>query len=144
VYTVQPPFGRAQWVQPTVWNCEDRCFHPYRSNSSSLLQSIQTLLGFILSSIQWTRRAFFYRAKRLKREANHSPPFNTEFNNAWRYNFTPKYGSWSAQEKLYFSAIIFINMDMTESKVFESSCLYRASMTIKTFYYPKDAQIYNS
>jgi len=24
-----------------------------------------------------------------------------------------------------------------------SSCLYRASMTIKTFYYPTDAQIYN-
>ena len=26
----------------------------------------------------------------------------------------------------------------------ESSCLYRASMTIKTLYYPIDAQIYNS
>jgi len=26
----------------------------------------------------------------------------------------------------------------------ESSCLYRASMTIKTLYYPKYAQIYNS
>jgi len=25
-----------------------------------------------------------------------------------------------------------------------SSCLYRASMTIKTLYYPTDAQIYNS
>ena len=25
-----------------------------------------------------------------------------------------------------------------------SSCLYRASMTIKTVYYPTDAQIYNS
>ena len=26
----------------------------------------------------------------------------------------------------------------------QSSCLYRASMTIKTLYYPTDAQIYNS
>jgi hypothetical protein len=26
----------------------------------------------------------------------------------------------------------------------ESSCLYRASVTIKTLYYPTDAQIYNS
>jgi len=26
----------------------------------------------------------------------------------------------------------------------KSSCLYRASMTIKTLYYPTDAQIYNS
>ena len=25
-----------------------------------------------------------------------------------------------------------------------SSCLYRASMTIKTLYYPTDAKIYNS
>jgi len=25
-----------------------------------------------------------------------------------------------------------------------SSCLYRASVTIKTLYYPTDAQIYNS
>jgi len=25
----------------------------------------------------------------------------------------------------------------------QSSCLYRASMTIKTLYYPTDAQIYN-
>jgi len=25
-----------------------------------------------------------------------------------------------------------------------SACLYRASMTIKTLYYPTDAQIYNS
>ena len=27
---------------------------------------------------------------------------------------------------------------------FTSSCLYHASMTIKTFYYPTDAQTYNS
>jgi len=93
-------------------------FPPVQEQQLSLLQSIQTLLGLIPSSIQWTRRAFFYREKRLKREDNHSPPSNTDFNNAWRYNFTPKYGSWNAQEKFYLLALIFINMGKTESKVF--------------------------
>jgi len=101
VYTVHPQVVRVEWVQPTVWNCEGSCFLPYRTNSSPLLQNIQTLLGLILSSIQWTRMALFSREKRLKHEANHSPPSNTDFNNAWRYNCTPKYGSWRAQKKLY-------------------------------------------
>jgi len=37
----------------------------------------------------------------------------------------------------YFYTVISIQREL-------SSCLYRASMTIKTLYYPTDAQIYNS
>jgi hypothetical protein len=34
--------------------------------------------------------------------------------------------------------------NITTRMVLQYSCLYRASMTIKTLYYPTDAQIYNS
>jgi len=40
-----------------------------------------------------------------------------------------------------FKATVFRLVTVHEHK---SSCLYRASMTIKTLYYPTDAQIYNS
>ena len=33
--------------------------------------------------------------------------------------------------------------DFNKQILCQSSCLYRASMTIKTLYYPADAQIYN-
>jgi len=37
-----------------------------------------------------------------------------------------------------------INTVCSGNTVIASSCLYRASMTNKTLYYPTDAQIYNS
>jgi len=50
---------------------------------------------------------------------------------------------------LYFFSLLstiylYINHQTYTNKWPPSSCLYRASMTIKTLYYPTDAQIYNS
>jgi len=46
---------------------------------------------------------------------------------------------------------LFLELEISQAKVVEkikthvlSPCLHRASVTIKTLYYPTDAQIYNS
>ena len=45
---------------------------------------------------------------------------------------------------IYYRALHWFVIRRFTEVLEHSSCVYRASMTIKTLYYPTDAQIYNS
>jgi hypothetical protein len=46
------------------------------------------------SHIQWVSAALVPGIKRQEREADHSPPSNTEVKNAWSYTSTPNTSLW--------------------------------------------------
>ena len=56
---------------------------------------------------------------------------------------------WTQRVSIFTSPIQVIGLPsmhegLNVNEASRSSCLYRASVTIKTLYYPTDAQIYNS
>jgi hypothetical protein len=113
----------------------------FKHISSSLTTACRTALGSTQPPIQWVPGALSLGVKRPGREADHSPPSNTEVKNACSYTSTPQYVfmAWclvKAQGQLYlyllpltsFTGVLNLVRTLYNTSFLTVSCFFSKSI----------------